>query len=141
MRNFLWAGTSSPVLCTDVPQQSLDCAPDVPLCQRQLNSATGATQRCSVRFVILVLARWPIRPEPSGIPPGLVTGNRNDDGPDSLEATLRAQNKETSLPVFTLVHPDHIRPGSSETVLAAGKLLEHLLEIDRYRGAGRNWLV
>ncbi len=70
----------------------------------------------------------------------LVTGNRNDDGPDSLEATLRAQNLETSLPVFTLVHPDHVRPGSAETVLVAVKLLEHLLDIDSYRGAGRIWL-
>jgi hypothetical protein len=70
----------------------------------------------------------------------LITGNRNDDGPESLEATLRARNQERSLPVFTLVHPDHVRPGSGETVRVAVKLLEHLLEIDHYRGAGRIWL-
>jgi hypothetical protein len=61
----------------------------------------------------------------------LVTGNRNDDGPESLEATLRARNQGRSLPVFTLVHPDRIRPGAGETVRVAVKLLEHLLEIDR----------
>jgi len=70
----------------------------------------------------------------------LVTGNRNDDGPESLEATIRLRNQERSLPVFTLVHPDRIRPGGPESILAAVKLLEHLLEIDRYRGAGRIWL-
>jgi hypothetical protein len=70
----------------------------------------------------------------------LVTGNRNDDGPESLEATLRARNQERSLPVFTLAHPDRVRPGGSETALVAMKFLEHLLEIDRYRGAGRIWL-
>ncbi len=42
--------------------------------------------------------------------------------------------------MFTLVHPDHVRPGAAETVRVAVKLLEHLLEIDRYRGAGRIWL-
>ena len=32
----------------------------------------------------------------------LLTGNRNNDGPDSLEATIRALNTATSLPVFTI---------------------------------------
>src|SRR5258708_3727502 len=32
----------------------------------------------------------------------LVTNNRNDDGPDSLEATHRALTTPQSLPVFTL---------------------------------------
>src|SRR5690349_3725086 len=66
----------------------------------------------------------------------LVTGNRNDDGPESLEATIRVRNQDRSLPVFTLVHPDRVRPGGAESGLVAVKLLEHLLEIDRYRGAG-----
>jgi len=35
----------------------------------------------------------------------LLTANRNDDGPDSLEATIRRYNMETSLPVFTLANP------------------------------------
>ena len=39
----------------------------------------------------------------------LVTANRNDDGPDSLEATLRKHNTATSLPVITLADPEGIR--------------------------------
>jgi hypothetical protein len=70
----------------------------------------------------------------------LITGNRNNDGPDSLEATLRARNQAGSLPVFTLVHPRRVRESRSYATEVAVKLLEHLLEIDRYRGAGRIWL-
>lgn len=33
----------------------------------------------------------------------LITGNRNDDGPDSLESTIRARNTAASLPVFIRV--------------------------------------
>src|SRR5262249_22783160 len=32
----------------------------------------------------------------------LVTDNRNQKGPDSLEATIRARNQATNLPVITL---------------------------------------
>ena len=32
----------------------------------------------------------------------LITGNRNDDGPDSLEATIRNENQPESLPVITI---------------------------------------
>jgi hypothetical protein len=35
----------------------------------------------------------------------LITGNRNDDGPDSLEATIRNENQPDSLPVFTMPTP------------------------------------
>src|SRR5437868_5435965 len=38
----------------------------------------------------------------------LVTGNRNADGPDSLEATIRTFNDATQLPVFTLANPNRI---------------------------------
>jgi hypothetical protein len=37
----------------------------------------------------------------------LVTGNRNDDGPDSLEATIRRLNQADSLPVRTISKPRH----------------------------------
>jgi hypothetical protein len=70
----------------------------------------------------------------------LVTANRNADGPESLEVTLRVRNQADSLPVITLIHPDRVRHGGSEIALVAERLLEHLLEIDRYRGAGRIWL-
>jgi hypothetical protein len=38
----------------------------------------------------------------------LLTNNRNDDGPDSLEATIRQLNQVDSLPVFTIGDADGI---------------------------------
>ena len=39
----------------------------------------------------------------------LITANRNDDGPDSLEATIRAtQHQQKCLPVFTLADANRI---------------------------------
>ena len=38
----------------------------------------------------------------------LLTGNRNEDSEDSLEATLRREGTATSLPVFTLPSPDRV---------------------------------
>ena len=38
----------------------------------------------------------------------LLTSNRKDDGPDSLEATIRTRNTVSSLPVFTLSDADRI---------------------------------
>ncbi len=39
----------------------------------------------------------------------LLTDNRNDDKPDSLEATIRARNQPTSLPVLTISNIDSFR--------------------------------
>jgi len=36
----------------------------------------------------------------------LITGNRNDDGPDSLEAVIRDENQPESLPVITFANPN-----------------------------------
>lgn len=36
----------------------------------------------------------------------LLTANRNDEGPDSLEATIRALNVPSSLPVLTIADPE-----------------------------------
>src|SRR5262245_50931148 len=38
----------------------------------------------------------------------LLTNNRNDDGPNSLETTIRTRNSPNSLPVFTIGHADGI---------------------------------
>jgi len=38
----------------------------------------------------------------------LLTGNRNEDSEDSLEATLRREGTATSLSVFTLPSPDRV---------------------------------
>ena len=45
----------------------------------------------------------------------LLTANRNDEGPNSLEATIRTLNAPSSLPVLTIADP--------ELVLASGTML------------------
>ncbi len=70
----------------------------------------------------------------------LVTGNRNDDGPDSLEATIRQYNEGDSLPVFTIGSLREFAQSRSYSERAAERLLEYLLELDRYRGAGRLYI-
>jgi hypothetical protein len=70
----------------------------------------------------------------------LFTGNRKKEGPESLEQAVRAFQQPDSLPVITLSDPirfGHERPFAEK---AAIKLLDYLLEIDRYRGAGRLWV-
>ena len=67
----------------------------------------------------------------------LVTGNRNDDGPDSLEATLRDSNQVDSLPVITLASPKRIPKDKEYLARTAVKLLEYLMDLERHRGAGR----
>jgi hypothetical protein len=38
----------------------------------------------------------------------LLTANRNDNGPDSLEATIQQHNTPASLPVFTLANDQRV---------------------------------
>jgi hypothetical protein len=70
----------------------------------------------------------------------LVTANRNDDGPDSLEATIRQYNREDSLPVFTIGDPQEFSLNRSYAERAAEKLLDYLLELDKIRGTGRLYI-
>ena len=67
----------------------------------------------------------------------LVTGNRNNDGPDSLEATLRDSNQLDSLPVITIARPKRVLERKEYLARTAEKLLEYLMDLDRHRGAGR----
>jgi hypothetical protein len=67
----------------------------------------------------------------------LFTGNRNQEGPDSLEETIRLFNQADSLPVITLGDPDRFGRERTYAENAAVKLLEYLLYLDQYRGAGR----
>ena len=70
----------------------------------------------------------------------LVTANRNADGPDSLEATLRSQNTTSSLPVFTIANARKVRRSRDYAERVVAKLLEYLLDIDGIRGTGRLYL-
>ncbi len=67
----------------------------------------------------------------------LITGNRNDDGPDSLEATIRNHNTDFSLPVFTFADAKRLQHDRDYANKAAVQLLQYLLEIDAVRGTGR----
>jgi hypothetical protein len=67
----------------------------------------------------------------------LITANRNDDGPDSLEATIRDLNRMDSLPVITLADPDRIFSDRHYAERTADQLLEYLMDLEKYRGTGR----
>ena len=67
----------------------------------------------------------------------LLTGNRNADGPESLEAAIRSENTIESLPVLTLADPTRIYTDRAYTELVAERLLEVLIDLDGLRGTGR----
>jgi hypothetical protein len=67
----------------------------------------------------------------------LVTANRNDKGPDSLEATIRNRNGPTSLPVVTLADGNRILKEPTYAYRVAEKILDYLFDIDKMRGTGR----
>ena len=70
----------------------------------------------------------------------LITGNRNDDGPDSLEAVIRDENRPDSLPVFTLANANRILRDRGYAEQVAVRLLDDLMRIDEVRGVGRLYL-
>ena len=70
----------------------------------------------------------------------LLTNNRNDDGPDSLETTMRTFNTPTSLPVFTIGDPDRILSSAEYADRVIDRLFRYLLEIDNILGTGRLFL-
>jgi hypothetical protein len=70
----------------------------------------------------------------------LVTSNRNQRGPDSLETTIRALNGPDKLPVFTLSNAERIVHDRAYAEKVAERLLDYLLFIDKYKGTGRIYL-
>jgi hypothetical protein len=70
----------------------------------------------------------------------LLTNNRNDDGPDSLEATIRAHNTADSLPVFTISDAGRVLQSKDYTGRVAETLFDYLLRIDTVHGSGRLFL-
>jgi hypothetical protein len=67
----------------------------------------------------------------------LITANRNDDGPDSLEATIREQSTARSLPVLTPANARRVPHDRAYAKETAEKVMEYLLDIENYFGAGR----
>jgi hypothetical protein len=70
----------------------------------------------------------------------LVTANRNEAGPESLEATIQHQNTRQSLPVFTLANDQRVLRDRQYAETVADRLIEVLFDIDSYRGTGRIYL-
>jgi len=70
----------------------------------------------------------------------LVTANRNDDGAESLAATIRAHGLATSLPVITLANVKRMHKDRAYAKGVAERALERLLDIENYRGVGRIYL-
>lgn len=70
----------------------------------------------------------------------LITGNRNNEGSDSLEATIRRLNRAESLPVFTIGSPREFSRSRSYAERTAEKLLDYLMELDKFRGTGRLYI-
>jgi len=70
----------------------------------------------------------------------LVTANRNDEGPESLESTIQQHNTPQSLPVFTLANDQRVLRDRQYAETVADRLIEALFDIDSYRGTGRIYL-
>jgi hypothetical protein len=64
----------------------------------------------------------------------LVTANRNAEGADSLEATLRTQNTADSLPVFTVADAARLMHSPDYVQRVVAQLLDYLMNIDNLRG-------
>jgi hypothetical protein len=70
----------------------------------------------------------------------LITDNRNNKGPDSLEATIRSHNTSRSLPVFTIGDTRRILLDASYAERVIDRLFRYLLEVETIRGTGRLFL-
>jgi hypothetical protein len=70
----------------------------------------------------------------------LITDNRNQDGPDSLESTIRVHNTATSLPVFTIADVQRLRHGRDYADQVIESFLKYLLQAENIRGSGRLFL-
>jgi len=70
----------------------------------------------------------------------LITNNRNQESPDSLEATMRRHNSATSLPVFTISDLDRFRKDRDYAERVLERLYECLLDMERLLGTGRLFL-
>jgi hypothetical protein len=70
----------------------------------------------------------------------LITGNRNKDGPRSLEATIQQHNTASSLPVLTIAEPNRILTSPEYAHRVVERLLEYLVDVENLRGTGRLYL-
>jgi hypothetical protein len=69
-----------------------------------------------------------------------LTNNRNDDAPDSLEATIRTFNTPRSLPIFTIGDAERLRNEREYSDRVIWTLLEYLYDVENVLGTGRLFL-
>jgi len=69
----------------------------------------------------------------------LLTNNRNMDGEDSLEQTLRDENTPTSLPVVTIANVERLSERHYRE-RCAFQLLEIVLELSKHLGRSRVYI-
>ncbi len=67
----------------------------------------------------------------------LLTGNRNAEGEDSLEITIRNNRTDTTLPVLTIATPAQVIIDRAYAERVAERILEYLLDLQNLRGVGR----
>jgi hypothetical protein len=67
----------------------------------------------------------------------LITDNRNQDDPDSLEATIQARNTPASLPVLTIANVRRLRHSHDYAERVIDRLLDFLMRMHSLRGTGR----
>ena len=70
----------------------------------------------------------------------LITDNRNDDSPTSLEATIRRFGTPSSLPVFTIADLRKFREDRDYAERVVASFYDYLQRIDEIRGTGRLYL-
>ncbi len=70
----------------------------------------------------------------------LVTANRNQAGRDSLETTIRELNTYESFTVLTIGKVRRLYDSRDYAERVAVRMLEILMDIEFYRGAGRLYL-
>lgn len=69
----------------------------------------------------------------------LLTGNRNSEGEDSLEQTIRNENTPSSLPVVTVSMVSRMEERAYREQCAE-RLVEIVLNIENYLGIGRVYI-
>jgi predicted nuclease of predicted toxin-antitoxin system len=66
----------------------------------------------------------------------ILTANRNMKGEDSLEQVMREENTQNSFPVLTIGNLDRLDE-TDYRERCVERLIEIVLDIDNYKGAGR----
>jgi hypothetical protein len=70
----------------------------------------------------------------------MITGNRNAEGPELLEMTIRQRNTPNCLPVLTLADPDRIQRDRQYAAAVVERLFDILIDPGALRGTGRLYL-